>query len=197
MAPARILRTFVAFPVSDAVREALWREARRLGEEARGLRPVRAENVHLTLHFLGPTPEEDVPVVAEALERAVEGQAPIPVRYEGLGAFPSPARPRVLWAGVVEVEPPPRLPGLARAIQEALRPLGHGGEEREFRPHVTLARAGQVRGRAVEACLRRAGRSVAAFGADVLSDLRLMVSEPGSQGSRYRPLAHVPLTSPS
>jgi 2'-5' RNA ligase len=192
----RILRTFVAFAVSDDVREALWDEARRLGESVRGLKPIRAENVHLTLHFIGPTPEEDVPAIASALERASHGFPPLAVRYEGLGAFPSASRPRVVWAGVVETEGASRLPALASAVQEALRPLGHGGEERDYHPHVTLARAGSARLRALDRALAGRPGDLRAFGAQVLSDLRLMVSEPGPQGSRYRPLATVPLTAP-
>jgi RNA 2',3'-cyclic 3'-phosphodiesterase len=186
----RILRTFVAFPVAEEVRAALGREARRLADGVPGLRPVRPEAIHLTLHFLGPTPEGDVPAILDAIGRAAEGRTAVPVRYEGLGAFPSPARPRVLWAGVVEPEAAGALAALAGA---ALRPLGHGGEDRDYHPHLTLARAGSARLRALGPLLRPPGGQPAAFGGDVLSDLRLMVSEPSPAGSKYRSLGAVPL----
>ena len=189
----RVLRTFVAFPVADEIRDALAREAQELAGRVRGLRPTRADAIHLTLHFLGPTLEDDVPAVLAAVARAAEGRSAIAVRYEGLGAFPSASRPRVVWTGVVEEGEPGRLAALAGTLREALRPLGPAGEDRPYHPHVTLARAGSARVRSLAPLLTRPGGPAAARGAQVLSDLRLMVSEPSPRGSTYRALGGVSL----
>ncbi len=197
MAPgARILRTFVALPVCAEARAAMAAEIRRLQRLDRALRPVREENLHVTVAFLGPTPQDEVPRVVEALRGAVRGVAPIPVRYQGLGAFPDERRPRVGWAGVAEGDPPGgRVAALARAAGEALVALGYSIDVDRFHPHVTL---GRMETRSVSALLREALTADPlrnAYGSEVLSDLRLMLSEHESGGQRYRPLATLPLVA--
>ncbi len=196
MAPAaRILRTFVALPVCAEARAAMAAQARRLQRLDRGLRPVREENLHVTVAFLGPTPEDEVPRVVDALRGAVRGVAPIPVRYEGLGAFPDARRPRVVWAGLAEPPPGGRVPALARAVGEALRAQGYSIDVDRFHAHVTL---GRLEPRSVSGLLRDAIAADplrTAYGAESLSDLVLMLSEHESGGQRYRPLATLPLVA--
>src|SRR3989442_784904 len=64
--------------------------------------------------------------------------APFEVALSGAGAFPSPARPRVLWLGVTDGALP--LLQAAERLRTALRQRGFTLEERPFRPHLTFAR---------------------------------------------------------
>ena len=96
-------------------------------------RTVPAEEIHLTLRFLGPTPEEEIPGLVEALRRSVSVARRPGIRVAGSGAFPDERNARVLWAGIDD--PGSRLAGLAAAI----------GESKPYVPHLTVARCRGVR----------------------------------------------------
>lgn len=104
---------------------------------------VRAENIHLSLKFLGEVEEARGPELQAALQRAAgTGSKPRPLALQisGFGVFPDYHRPRVLWAGVTA---DPDLELLQHGVEQAFAPLGFPMEARPFRPHVTLARAGR------------------------------------------------------
>jgi 2'-5' RNA ligase len=193
---ARLLRTFVALCSGPAACRRFAREARRLAALDDGFRAPATDDFHLTLQFLGDTNETDVPAIARALVRAAEGHEPLSLRYGGLGAFPEPARARVVWAAVGaetaggEADPAP-LVALARSVGEALRPLGFPTEGRAWHPHVTLGRLRRRPAPAlVEALLAGAALDL---GGEEVSDLKLILSDPGEGRYRYIDLTTVPL----
>ena len=98
---------------------------------------VPPRNLHITLEFLGDVEAARVEGIGPALE-GLHAEAPFEIELGGLGAFPSVARPSVLWlgvrAGTVE------LSRLATAVQTRIEPLGFVPEARAYHPHVTLAR---------------------------------------------------------
>lgn len=101
------------------------------------LKVVHAEQLHLTLKFLGDTEEGLVPEIMKVLRTAARGVAPFTIRVRGTGAFPSLSRMNVLWVGIEGAEP---LVGIATAVDEALVRLGYERERRPWTAHVTLAR---------------------------------------------------------
>jgi 2'-5' RNA ligase len=106
-----------------------------------GLRWSRIEQRHLTLQFLGPVhdAEELTATVAESLRSF----APFTLRLGGAGAFPNARRASVLWIGVHEGAE--QLAALAEQASRASATLGYDTDDRPYRPHVTLARAGRAR----------------------------------------------------
>jgi 2'-5' RNA ligase len=94
---------------------------------------------HLTLLFLGEIPRERVDPIAEALLPVGARAAPFPLTIEGVGAFPSPERPRVVWTGATEGAA--ALVRLANDVREALANEGDPTRrETTFTPHLTLFR---------------------------------------------------------
>jgi 2'-5' RNA ligase len=148
--PAGTSRLFVAVPVSDDVRvsvgELMARVAGAPIEERLFGQPrwVRVEGLHLTLRFLGATPDERRADVAAAVEAAARGVAPFAITLSGGGAFPNPYRPRVLWIGIQAGSH--ELAGLERRLNEELRLLGWPSDDRLFQGHLTLARTDGVAG---------------------------------------------------
>jgi 2'-5' RNA ligase len=151
------MRCFVAIDLSPAVRAALGdaQATLRAACARADVRWAAPTQFHLTLKFLGQVADERVPEVAAALAPVAGATAPIVLAAAGLGGFPSPSRPRVLWtgvrAGVAE------LGVLAAAIDRALAPLGFPLEGRPFRGHVTIGRVRSPKGLGrLAAALRRA-----------------------------------------
>ncbi len=140
----------MAVPVADDVRETVARLMEQLAGapiDVRGPgqpRWVRVEGLHLTLRFLGATPDVRLQELSAAVTAAARGVAPFRVELTGGGAFPTPQRPRVLWIGIGAGVP--ELGALARRLDGELRRLGWPPEERPFAAHLTLARTDGVPG---------------------------------------------------
>jgi RNA 2',3'-cyclic 3'-phosphodiesterase len=120
--------------------------------EARWGKPAQ---LHLTLRFLGDTPEE---ALAGMLARlGTVARAPFTLAVRGVGVFPRKRRPaRVLWAGI---DPQGPVVALKEAIDQVLGPDPESAE-RGFSPHLTLARFRGDPGPALEGWLeQRAGFS--------------------------------------
>lgn len=129
------MRLFTGLSIPDPVQSNL----RELLNRLRPLADFRwspVENLHVTTKFIGEFPEQRLGELKQALA-AVPIPAPIDISVRGLGWFPNPHHPRVFWAGVDGGEP---LRALAAATEQATAKLGIPSEEREFRPHLTLAR---------------------------------------------------------
>ncbi len=97
---------------------------------------VEPENIHLTLRFLGNIHEALVDDIGRIMEEARIGK--FKMKLVGLGAFPNPARPRVVWVGVTQGFE--ELKTIRDTIERGLRRLGFAPEREEFVPHITLAR---------------------------------------------------------
>ena len=182
------VRSFVAVLLPDRVRAGLAAVSAELRGQARGLAWVRADNLHLTLRFLGEIEPTMLEPVREAVAAAAAAIPPFTVSLGGLGGFPSGRAPRVLWASVAAGGK--ELEMLYAALEAALVARGMPGESRPFHPHVTLARARDPRGAGDLADVLGAGP---AFGEVRVGALHLMRSDLGPGGSRYSVLAEAPL----
>jgi len=100
-----------------------------------GLRPVKPESMHITLKFIGEKPEENLKQIISSLEQISHPQ--FAISLSGVGAFPSPSRPNVLWVGC-QSEP---LATLAQSVDASLFAAGVQKDSRPFSPHLTIARA--------------------------------------------------------
>ena len=150
--PPGTSRLFIAVPVAEAVRDAvgaLMEEVaggpvdRRLPGQPRW---VRVEGLHLTLRFLGATPDDRRAELVAAISNAAAVTRPFRVVLSGGGAFPNQYRPRVLWIGIAEGGP--ELAALERRVDAELVRRGWSPDDRPFTAHLTLARTDGVQGAA-------------------------------------------------
>lgn len=154
---------------------------RELRDASRDLKLVSADHLHVTLKFLGETEEGLVPEIVSAMREASAGIGPVTLAVRGTGAFPSPARPRVLWIGLEGAEP---LGRIATSLDHHLRALGYAPETRPWSPHVTLARVRGPRGldRASAVLQRSEGTR---FAEVRMEEIRLKKSVLRPQGPEY------------
>jgi RNA 2',3'-cyclic 3'-phosphodiesterase len=135
---AETYRAFIAFELSEEVREAVREVQARLRGFRFDVRWVSAENIHLTLRFLGPLPAGKAGEAAAAIADAAERFGPLTLSAGGLGVFPDVRRPRVLWVGIGgETE---ALRALRQALDHSLARKGFPAEDRPFRAHLTVGR---------------------------------------------------------
>lgn len=180
-----VWRCFVAVPVGEDLRAKLasavaeWRGRPDLV----GVRWTDPESWHLTLAFLGAVAAADVPRVTAALDAAGRGHEGSELRTGDLGGFPSTARARVAWYGVVD--PSGRLRRLASDVRGALALP----DAEPFRGHVTIARA-----RSAPVDLSQWVASARPPEAGLVVDrVDLMRSHLGRGPARYEVLASIPL----
>jgi 2'-5' RNA ligase len=172
-----VVRVFYALVPPVPLQQTLGHLARALALRVHG-RPVPAENIHLTLAFVGAWP-------ASGLDTLLDVGARVPgrgaeVTLDTLGGF---RRAGVAWIGAST--PPVALTALAALLERALCACGVAVDARPFHPHLTLARHchgpfAPVRTGPFE------------WHVDAVT---LMQSDTRPEGSRYTPIARWPLPS--
>ncbi len=134
-----VVRAFIAVDLEPEITERLSQVLAELRQHVDGrvVRWVPAENIHLTLKFLGDVSVHNLPLLEDALRSEARSRSAFALSVGGLGAFPSENQPRVLWVGV---EAPDTLMSLQRGIEGSMARLGYAREKRPFNPHLTLGR---------------------------------------------------------
>ncbi len=134
---ARPLRLFVAVDVPEDVRDLVQAAVAPVRERYPHAKWVPKKNQHVTVKFLGSTWPRLVEWVHESVATVAAAIESFQTRVTGVGAFPSPRKARVLWAGLDD--PDGRMAAIAAALDEALveefKP-----EKRAFTAHLTVAR---------------------------------------------------------
>ena len=138
------MRAFVALEPPSVIKEAAAAIQRELMQSQAPVGWVRLEGMHLTLKFLGEISPSRLPEIEKALGSAAEGTGSVKITVRGLGVFPNPRNPRVVWLGIEPEDD--RLSQLQERIDRVLAPLGFPPENREFRPRLTLGRVKSYRG---------------------------------------------------
>ena len=183
------MRLFVALEIPTAVRgnlASLIEELRAADAAAtkNKARWVRAENLHVTLKFIGNVDAGKLEAIRVVLGEVSAG-GDVELRFRGVGFFPNEKRPRVLWAGIAAS---PNLAPLAAEIDARLEKLGIARETREYAPHLTLARFDPP---GISEKLRAAAQENAAreFGAVRAGEFHVFESKTRPTGAEYTRLS--------
>ena len=134
-----MLRIFIALELPDAVKTSLQMQLDALQQAlGRGaVRWVKAENIHLTLKFLGDVSVDALDKIKTSTQLAIV-EPPFTLKASQLGCFPNLKLPKVIWIGVngqVGI-----LQALRDRVEAEISPLGFPTESRPFSPHLTLGR---------------------------------------------------------
>jgi 2'-5' RNA ligase len=135
-----MIRLFFALTISMETQQKLY--AHMLPLQSRNIRGswVRAENLHVTLKFLGDTDEYAVPMLKDTLTMLANQTTRIPSTITHISAFPSLRNPRVLFFEVKEHE---RITSLAEYLNNHCIVWGFPKEDKKFLPHITFCRIKQ------------------------------------------------------
>jgi 2'-5' RNA ligase len=132
-------RTFIAVAIPPPVSENLTRLQSLLSPQVPGIRWATTLPFHMTLAFLGDVPDPHLNKVCNAVSEAARPLPPFQLRVVGIGAFPSPDRPRVVWAGLTAPNAT-ELRDLQKGIVLGVTRVGYRPEDQRFTPHTTLGR---------------------------------------------------------
>lgn len=184
------IRVFVAVDIPDEVKEKFSAAQAKLTAAGAEVRWVQPHNAHVTLQFLGDTPVEKVEEIKAALGRVAASHQAFEVAIEGLGVFPNPRRPRVVWIGVSRGAS--ELAALQRSVGEEMRRVGFPPEERAFSAHITLGRVKSPKHTDQLASLLEKEKGFQA-GHFLATEIRLIRSVLSSEGPTYTTLFSAPL----
>ncbi len=133
-----MIRTFVAIEVSDEIRRKAVETIRELSEAKIDVKWVVAENMHLTLQFLGDVPEKELAAVCRSVGDAAAKLDSFPLEIFGAGAFPNLNKAKTLWLGARAGSD--SLEALHDQVALALSDLGYEDDQRDFNAHLTIGR---------------------------------------------------------
>ncbi len=180
------MRAFLCVELPDEVRGALADVSQRLRRRLGAAKWVSADNLHVTLRFLGEIGEEAAQAVTEAAGDVATVIQPFALELSTLGAFPRPERGRVLWVGPAGSDR--RFDELAALLEVAVQTAGIPPEQRSAHPHVTLARFRTPRDVADVVAPLEHGPLVIP-----VREIALMRSELRPQGPIYTPVTRLPM----
>jgi 2'-5' RNA ligase len=187
-------RTFIAVAIPAPLGEKLTRLQTRLASEIPGVRWTSTLPFHVTLVFLGDVRNADLNQVCTAVSEAASPFTSFEVRLEGIGAFPNPARPRVIWAGLKSPQPGPLVP-IRDTIARNLSRIGYRSDKDRFTPHATLGRIKPDRRSPAVPDLTKVLSAYESWeaGAFTVRELTTFASTLTPQGPVYAPLAQARL----
>jgi 2'-5' RNA ligase len=154
---------------------------RTIGEWEEPVRFTPPDMWHVTVLFLGEKSAEDAKTIEKRLS---DWNCPsgIELSFAGLGAFPSHDAGRILWVGVRENK---AFMSLQASLQHEFMEAGLLTQpEKEFRPHLTLARFRHTRH--LQSLISLASKTN--FGKEPLEELTLFESVSENHIPKYIPL---------
>ncbi len=184
------MRAFLGIGITAEAQAALSALQDAFNMKDQALRWVKPAQMHITLKFLGEITETQKNSLSDCIRSIAGTQTCFDAKLDGLGGFPSISNPKVLWVGIGQGAR--EVSALALAIERTSVSFGFKPEEKDFHPHVTLAR--------IESSL--IGRKVGEKAKNILlaqpptwqvAGVNFYRSTLGAGGSRYEFLEEFPL----
>jgi 2'-5' RNA ligase len=179
------MRLFVAIELDEQFRSRLVELQNSIRVAAPDISYTRAENLHLTLKFIGEFEESKVPQLCDALKNIPE-VGTFSMALTGLDFLPERGPIRIVAAALDGGE---KLLALQSQIEEFCATQNIPRENRRYRPHITLARARRPLPRSAKS---RLARGVTTQSAQLMvKEFVLIESKLSNRGSQYIPLHHI------
>ena len=125
-------RLFIAIPISEELRQFFvgYSKDYQLPE----IRWLPAENLHITLNFLGATDEKMISRISEKLKKITADVGPFVLKFNKILFGPPQGTPRLVWAEYLNC------PEYNKLINRIVKVTYGDFRHRETHPHITLAR---------------------------------------------------------
>ena len=170
------MRTFVAIEISNKeVLDAIEKFQSQINIKAKAVEP---RNLHFTLQFLGEISDDVAGSIIDSLRKIKFSNFKVNLR--GVGAFPKPKYPRVVWIGT-DNQGGRRLIELSKEVGKKLEPIGFS-QDKPFKPHITIFRIKKKIGDITEELDKQKELN---FGIQEVTSIKLKKSELTPSGPIY------------
>ena len=177
-----MMRTFVAIEISNNdIINSIKKFQTSINIDAK---PVESRNFHFTLQFLGEISEEIAQKIIQALQKIEFSSFSINLR--GIGAFPKPKFPRVIWIGTDD-NGGNMLIQLSKKVEKVLEPLGFFSDK-ALKPHITVFR---IKKKVGDITKELDNQKMIDFGIQKITSIKLKKSELTSNGPIYSDLEEI------
>ncbi len=136
------MRLFIGIPLE----EKLLNEINNLCIKFKNLRKtkfVKKENFHITLKFIGETDEENIKSIINTMKNAFANEESFFITTNRVSAFPSEKKAKVIWFNIDKNYE--RIKELYRKLEEDFKKINFFSDEKEYIPHITVARTKESR----------------------------------------------------
>ena len=134
----RLIRTFVAIKAPDGAKNIKQMLISTMDKDKAEIRWVKHSNLHLTLKFLGFTPENHINGLSNDLDAIAKANRPFDLSVSGTGCFPMESKPSVLFLGLSG-----NINALSKLVKDTeilMTKRGYPKLESDYFPHITIAR---------------------------------------------------------
>ena len=175
------MRAFVAVEIDNA---DIIQKIKSIQETATfEAKPVRIDQIHFTLQFLGEISNEKAEKVKSVLNKISFPQFELSLK--GVGGFPNLKNPRVIWVGTDKGGQ--KISEIAKKIGIKLSKLGFK-EDKKFNPHLTIFR---VKKKINDISSLMKEFEAVEFGTQMISQIKLKKSVLSPKGPEYSDLLEV------
>ena len=133
-----LLRTFISIPLPHVVKSVKQMLISTFDTDRIKIRWVKHNNLHLTLHFLGFTPEDDIPMIEKEIADIISNHKPFDLTISRTGCFPNILKPSVLYLGIENNLK--SLNDLVNKLSLKMTTLGYKQRDKNYTPHVTIGK---------------------------------------------------------
>lgn len=184
------MRCFVAINLGDFLKKEIGSVIAGLNSGNWDVRWVPADNLHITIKFLGEISEDLAEKFKGKLSEVSGRHRPFEIIFCGVGVFPDRKRPRVVW---IDLRYPIEMNKLHEDVEHSLISIGLKSEIRKFSPHLTIGRVRSFQGMdSLLAALE--GLKDRDFGNIEVGRIFLMKSDLKPAGAQYSVMTEFPLT---
>ena len=180
-----LFRGFIAIDIeSFPILKNFQQDIKKTGANVKLVEP---ENIHITLKFLGDTPEEQIENINDIISSSVAEIEPFEIIVKGAGVFPNESYLKVIWVGI---SPGDTIASISKTLDEKLASLGFKREKKKFSPHLTIGRVRSARNKneLIEVIEKYKEITFESF---KVSSIKLKKSQLTSQGPIYSNLKEI------
>jgi 2'-5' RNA ligase len=132
------MRTFIAVEIPKEIQEKVGKYIGTIRQIIPEVKWVAPENLHFTIKFLGEITNSDFMNIKECVTETASEYSPFSMGLSGLGFFPDPNKPKVIWIGADGGED--SLLDIFHDMEQRLETVGFDRESKTFFPHLTIGR---------------------------------------------------------
>ncbi len=181
------MRLFFAADIDDDIRENIADTINTLRKTGTDARFVKKESLHITLKFLGEVEDSSMDEIVSRGKESVQGAKQFDAVFKEMGFFGSPRFPKVIWIGVQDNG---MMAEISKRLNEKLDYIRK--EERETKPHLTVARIKSPRNSEKLLSLLKNFENYD-FGKMSVNEIKLKKSTLSRDGAEYEDVASIKL----